>query len=74
MEQSFIPQAYSKKQLALLYFPTAATPHAAVSHLMDMIRRTRGLYQELQDQGYNKYAKWFTPREVRLIVQRLGEP
>ena len=39
-----------------------------------MIHQTRDLYPALLAQGYNKYAKWFTPKEVQLITHYLGEP
>ena len=72
--QQFEMRSYSKKELALLYFPTAATPHAAVTHLMSWIRRCTPLAAELEKQGCHKTAKWFLAREVRLIIHYLGEP
>ena len=66
--------SYSKKELSLLYFPTAYTPHSAVNHLMNWINRCEPLRQALEAQGYQKRSKWFSPREVRLIVEHLGEP
>ena len=35
--EEFKIRAYSKEELAILYFPTAASPHAAVNHLMSWI-------------------------------------
>ena len=67
-------RSYPKKELALLYFPTAATPHAAVTHLMSWIRRCAPLAAELEKLGFQKTAKWFLAREVRLIIHYLGEP
>ena len=72
--QKFEIRSYSKKELALLYFPTAATPHAAVTHLMSWIRRCSPLATKLERQGCHKTAKWFLAREVRLIIHYLGEP
>ena len=72
--QQFEILSYSKKELALLYFPTAATPHAAVTHLMSWIRRCTPLAAELEKLGSHKTAKWFLAREVRLIIHYLGEP
>ena len=46
-------RAYTKKELALLYFPDS-TPRVAVNHLMMMIRRNDMLRDELQAMGYNK--------------------
>ena len=70
----FEMRSYAKKELALLYFPTAATPHAAVTHLMSWIRRGTPLAAELEKLGSHKTAKWFLAREVRLIIHYLGEP
>lgn len=71
---NFKIRSYTKKELALLYFPTASTPHAAVNHLIAWTKRCVGLYESLTEIGYQKNAKYFTPREVRLIVEYLGEP
>jgi len=67
-------RGYSKKELALCYFPSSDNPHTAVNHLMSWIRRSSLLHDALVRQGYSKTAKWFTPREVKLIVEHLGEP
>ena len=64
---------YTKKELALLYFPDS-TPETAVKHLMTMIRRNDMLWDELQEMGYNKRRKTFTPREVKAICDWLGAP
>lgn len=71
---NFKIRSYSKKELALEYFPTASTPHAAVNHLMSWIKRCAELYDLLNNIGYQKNAKFFTPREVKLIIEYLGEP
>ena len=55
---------YTKKELALMYFPDS-TPETAVKHLKMMIRSNDMLWDELQEMGYNKRRKTFTPREVR---------
>ena len=72
--KQFEIRSYAKKELALLYFPTAATPHAAVTHLMSWSRRCTPLAAELEKLGSHKTAKWFLAREVRLIIHYLGEP
>jgi hypothetical protein len=69
----FTIKAYSKKELALMYFPDSL-PRTAVNHLMAWIRRCTSLWQQLQDMGYQTTCKAFTPREVRAIVNQLGEP
>lgn len=64
---------YSKKELALMYFPDS-NPRTAVNHLMSWIYRCTPLWEKLQGYGCKKTAKWFSPREVRAIVEHIGEP
>ncbi len=66
-------RSYTKKDLALRYFPSA-TPHTAVNRLMSWICRCQPLTAALAMQGYRKTSKWFSAREVRLIVEYLGGP
>ena len=66
-------RAYSKKELALMYFPDSS-PRTAVNHLMSWIRRCNPLWQKLQEMGYCLTSKAFTPRQVRSIIEQLGEP
>lgn len=70
----FKVKAYGKSELALLYFPDASSAHTAVNHLMSWIRRNPQLMEQLAGMGYRKSAKFFTPKEVKLIVEYLGEP
>lgn len=67
-------RSYTKKELAFCYFPTAENPHSAVNHLMRWINNCTPLRKALEEQGYQKTAKWLLPREVRLIIEYLGEP
>ena len=62
---------YTKKELALQYFPDS-NPRTAVGHLMSWIRRCTPLWDELQQTGYYPACKAFTPRQVRAIVEYLG--
>ena len=64
---------YTKKELALMYF-LDSSPRTAVSHLMSWIRRCTQLWQQLQATGYETTCKTFTPRQVKAIVEQLGEP
>ena len=66
-------QAYTKKELALLYFPSAE-PHTAVNRLMSWVKRCKPLHMALIAQGYKKTSKWLSPREVAIVVEHLGEP
>ena len=70
---TFTIRAYTKKELALLFFPDS-TPETAVKHLMTMIRSNDMLWDELQEMGYYNRRKTFTPREVKAIFDWLGAP
>lgn len=70
----FKPKTYGKSELAILYFPESNSYHTAVNHLMSWIRQNPELTRELEKIGYKKSAKYFTPREVALVVEYLGEP
>ena len=63
----------SKRELAQLYAPEL-TPHAAVNRLMNWIQHHPALTSALQQTGYRKTARIFSPRQVELIVEHLGEP
>lgn len=69
----FVIRTYTKKELALLYFPKSL-PRTAVAHLMDWIRRCKPLPTLLAEAGYTPSTKVFTPRQLRIIVEHLGEP
>ena len=71
--ESFKIRSYSKKELALLFFPDS-TPRVAVNHLMALIRSNDMLWDELQKIGYKNSSKVFTPRQVQSIVEWLGAP
>ena len=64
---------YTKKELALMYFPDS-NPRTAVNHLMAWIYRCTPLLGQLETAGYEKSSKGFTPRQIRMIVEHLGEP
>ena len=73
IDKDFTIRAYTKKELALMYFPDSL-PRTAVNHLMAWIRNCKQLWDELQTIGYHVNSKAFTPREVKAIVEQLGEP
>ena len=70
---TFIVKAYTKKELALMYFPESM-PRTAVNHLMAWITRCTQLSAQLQATGYQPTCKAFTPRQGKAIVEHLGEP
>ena len=58
MIEDFKIRMYTKKELALMVW----------------IRRCRPLWAELQNMGYCKTNKSFSPKQVKAIVYYLGEP
>lgn len=71
--EEFIIRTYTKKELALMYFPESY-PRTAVNHLMAWIHLCTPLWNELLDMGYRKTSKSFSPKQVKVIVEYLGEP
>ena len=71
--EEFIIRTYTKKELALMYFPESY-PRTAVNHLMAWIHLCIPLWNELLDMGYRKTSKSFSPKQVKAIVEYLGEP
>ena len=67
-------RSYGKSELAMLYFPKAQTVGGALSNLNFWIRRCTELNTALRACGMARNAKWYTPKEVALIVYYLGEP
>lgn len=66
-------RSYSKKELALAYAPELTTG-GAVKRLGVWMRYNPQLWQELQKRGYRTRQKLFTPQQVDVIFQYLGEP
>ena len=55
--EEFIIRTYTKKELALMYFPESY-PRTAVNHLMAWIHLSAPpLWNELLDMGYRKTSK-----------------
>ena len=71
--EHFTIRAFSKKELALRFFPDS-TPRVAVNHLMALIHRNDMLCDELLSTGYKTTNKVFTPRQVQAIVEWIGAP
>jgi len=71
---TFPIHAYSKQELANAYFPTASSSRVAVNHLMAWVHRCTPLWEGLAETGYNRCSKYFTSKQVMLIVEHLGEP
>ena len=71
--EEFKIRPYTKKELALLYFPDS-TPRTAVKHLMAWVHHCPPLWEAMAAMGYRTTNKSFTPRQVKAIVDYLGEP
>ncbi len=69
----FSIRTYGKQELALKYFPNV-TPDAALRRLRRWIMLNPTLRLQLAPKGRLSPLRAFTPREVRLIVEQLGEP
>ncbi|MEG1564065.1 MAG: DUF4248 domain-containing protein [Bacteroides sp.] len=72
-ERAFILKAYTKEELAELYY-TGADSSGALQNLYRWIKHNTALLRELEAVGYNKHRHSFMKREVALIVKYLGEP
>lgn len=64
---------YGRTELAQLYCPDI-TPDAAWRKLRQWIRTFPGLEERMAAIGYTKKNRSFTPAQVRMIVEALGEP
>ncbi|MEG1546774.1 MAG: DUF4248 domain-containing protein [Bacteroides sp.] len=72
-EEKFRIRCYAKAELAQMYAPGLSSSQA-VKRLRRWILRCRGLYEALDGVGYITKCQRLTPKEVRLIVEYLGEP
>ena len=67
-QERFKIRAYGKSELALLYFPDSSKESA-----MRSLRRWLAINNRLRG-IIGKKKRHFTPKEVRIIVEELGEP
>ena len=74
MKQQFSIHSYSKQELAMLYFKDCNDPHAALNRLNRWIKAWPDLNAEMNAACLNKLSKYFTPKQVGIIVSYLGEP
>ena len=66
-------RVWGHTQLAMLYFP-GIQPKSASSQLSQWIRRDEDLLADLLKAGYKKGQRMYTPRQVAILVDNLGEP
>lgn len=65
--------SYGKSELASLYLPNV-TPHAARRTLNAWINLSPGLNERLNQTGLTPSSHYYTPAQVRMIVEAIGEP
>lgn len=73
VEKRFVVRSYGKCELAQLY-ASGITPKAAVKKLNSWIALKPGLLAALAATGMLAKAKYYTPLQVQIIVEALGEP
>lgn len=74
IETTFRIRPYSKRELAMLYFPDTKLAESAVANLRNLMKRNTDLLRELEEARYKPHDKGFTPRQVGILVRYLGEP
>lgn len=68
-----IKKSFGRTELALLYCPDI-TPGRAWRKLQQWIALYPGLTEQLRQHGYTGKSRSFTPAQVGLIIEALGEP
>ena len=69
----FSLRAYGRTELAQAYCPQLS-PGAAWQKLSMWINLYPSLLERLKAIGYSPHQRVFTPRQVAMIVEALGEP
>lgn len=72
-ESKFTVRAYTKSELAHLYNPQMTVKNAT-QVLRRWIQHNQELHNALISLGYTDRSRIFTPRQVQLIIDILGEP
>ncbi|MEI6882379.1 MAG: DUF4248 domain-containing protein [Bacteroidota bacterium] len=72
-DEKFKMRAYSKGELAQLYFPVI-NKESASKRLREWIKENKVLLKKLKRIGYTPEQKIFSPAQVKAIVEEFGEP
>ena len=72
-EKTLQYRTYGKGELALLYLPNILQ-QSAVDRFNEWIEAAPGLKERLLATGMNPRARYYTPAQVRLIIEVLQEP
>ena len=70
-EQPFRIRPYSKRELAMLYFPSTKNGNSAVKNLHNLMHRNPDLMKELAEARYQSRCRILTPLQIRIIVRYL---
>lgn len=71
--KEFEIREYGRMELASMYC-RSILPESAWKKMKMWIRISPGLLERLSATGYNEHIRSFTPAQVRMIVEALGEP
>lgn len=66
-------QALHLKEIAGIYFPNS-TPRSANTQIKRWFMYNKALMKALSDAGYVNGQRVFTPKQVQLVFEYLGEP
>ena len=66
-------RAYQKGQLAQMYYPWCGY-RPALRRFANDLERARTLHDDLRRTGWHPANRIFTPMQVQLIFEALGEP
>ncbi len=72
-EDKFKVRAFGYGELAQLYFPQI-TKQSATIQFRRWIRINNSLQIELTSNGFRKFQKMLTPKQVEIIIKYIGEP
>ena len=72
-KQNFPMRSMTKAELALMCHPNVK-PELASQKLRRRMYQDSELMKDLEQTFYQKYAHRLTPRQVRMIFNRLGTP
>ena len=72
-ESNFPIKGYGKGELAMMYMP-GVTRCGALKQFNRWLERNVQLTEALVATGYDNTVRLFTPKQVELIVEYIGEP
>lgn len=65
---------YYHYEIAFLYFPDSSNKKSAARKLSNWIKRDFTLHNQLVAVGYFSRQKIFTPKQLQVLYEFLGEP